>query len=143
MMTELRPVGLELAGALIAVLLAVLGDAVRGVLDRTSTNSDSLDDERAKSRSTGRVLPMSRESPEQCPPARGHLITCRWSMSPISRDYQFRVTGFAPTTEWKFETIEFDEFRLKECRLQEAKARYTQFFDLKTRQPKWFFRFQG
>jgi hypothetical protein len=50
-------------------------------------------------------------------------------MSDSSRDYQARVTGFAPLTEWKFMNIEFDGFRAPECRLQEAKARYDQFFD--------------
>ncbi|RDU95480.1 Tox-REase-5 domain-containing protein [Trinickia dinghuensis] len=39
--------------------------------------------------------------------------------------------------------MEFGGFRLRECRLQEAKARDTQFFDLKTRQPKWFFSISG
>lgn len=60
-------------------------------------------------------------------------------MSKISRDYQARVTGFAPFTEWKFSNIEFDGFRAAECRLQEAKARYDQFFDARTGEPKRFF----
>jgi hypothetical protein len=36
----------------------------------------------------------------------------------MSRDYQARVTGFAPFTEWKFMNIEFDGFQASECRLQ-------------------------
>jgi len=64
-------------------------------------------------------------------------------MSKISRDYQARVTGFPPFTEWKFSNIEFDGFRASECRLQEAKARYDQFFDAKTGDPKKFFRTFG
>jgi hypothetical protein len=57
----------------------------------------------------------------------------------MSRDYQARVTGFAPFTEWKFMNIEFDGFQASECRLQEAKAKYDQFFDSKTGHPKHFF----
>ncbi|WP_233217393.1 restriction endonuclease fold toxin 5 domain-containing protein [Trinickia dabaoshanensis] len=61
----------------------------------------------------------------------------------ISRDYQARITGFAPFTEWKFENIEFDGFRAPECKLQEAKARYDQFFDARTGLPKKFFAIFG
>ncbi|WP_116139105.1 restriction endonuclease fold toxin 5 domain-containing protein [Trinickia diaoshuihuensis] len=64
-------------------------------------------------------------------------------MSNVSRDYQVRVTGFAPFTEWKFMNIEFDGFKSSECRLQEAKARYDQFFDTKTGFPKYFFQIFG
>jgi hypothetical protein len=64
-------------------------------------------------------------------------------MSEISRAHQARVTGFAPYTEWLFEKIEFDGFRSPECRLQEAKARYDQFFHSKTGQPRQFFKARG
>src|SRR6185312_9036190 len=67
------------------------------------------------------------------------VVTRRWHMSQISRDYQARVTGFPPTTEWQFGNIEFDGFRSPECRLEEAKARYDQFFDKHTGLPKRFF----
>jgi hypothetical protein len=39
--------------------------------------------------------------------------------------------------------IEFDGFRAPECRLQEAKARYDQFFDRQSGEPKRFFRIFG
>lgn len=64
-------------------------------------------------------------------------------MSQISRDYQARITGFPPFTEWKFMNIEFDGFQSSECRLQEAKARYDQFFDSQTGDPKRFFEIFG
>jgi hypothetical protein len=61
----------------------------------------------------------------------------------LSFSNQARVTGFAPFTEWKFMNIEFDGFRAPECRLQEAKARYDQFFDQQTGAPKRFFEIFG
>ncbi|WP_254367204.1 restriction endonuclease fold toxin 5 domain-containing protein [Paraburkholderia sp. NMBU_R16] len=64
-------------------------------------------------------------------------------MSKISREYQARVTGFEPYIEWKFSNTEFDGFRSPECRLQEAKARYDQFFNKKTRLPRRFFELLG
>ncbi|RAM62869.1 hypothetical protein RB24_18975 [Herbaspirillum rubrisubalbicans] len=64
-------------------------------------------------------------------------------MSEISRDYQARVTGFAPYTEWSFGGLDFDGFKSPECLLQEAKARYAQFFDQELDEPKFFFSFTG
>ncbi|NRO99481.1 hypothetical protein GWC77_26755 [Paraburkholderia sp. NMBU_R16] len=64
-------------------------------------------------------------------------------MSKISREYQARVTGFEPYIEWTFANMEFDGFRSPDCRLQEAKARYDQFFDRKTWLPKRFFEIFG
>lgn len=60
-------------------------------------------------------------------------------MSDVSRNYQARVTGFAPKTEWLYQKVEFDGFRTAECRLLEAKARYDQFFNKRTGEPKPFF----
>jgi hypothetical protein len=125
--------GLEAAAiALMALLTAVAVDSVV----RGASDSDGLGD---KARSTARTIPIPDESLNRCPADRGRLVTRRWHMSEISREYQARVTGFAPTTEWLFKSIEFDGFRSPECRLQEAKARYDQFFDEKTGQPKAFF----
>lgn len=130
----------EAALALSAMLTAVVG-AVQGTVDRA--RSDSKDRELDKGKSAAPAIPIPRQSPGRCPPDRGRLVARRWFMSDISRDYQTRVTGFAPYTEWEFETIEFDGFSSPECRLQEAKARYDQFFDKKTARPKPFFSLFG
>jgi hypothetical protein len=120
-------------------MLAALGGAVLHVLDRTSSDPDELSSDQAKSKATARAMPVPVEAFKRCPPERGQLVRRRWHMSEVSRNYQVRVTGFAPYTEWKFESMEFDGFRVAECRLEEAKARYDQFFDSKTKQPKPFF----
>lgn len=132
----------EAAIALLALLTAV-GGAVRGLAEKARSDPDSLEAEKAKSKSATRAIPIAHESHAQCPPRRGWLVARRWHMSKISRDYQARVTSFAPFTEWKFENIEFDGFRAPECRLQEAKARYDQFFDKQTGRPKRFFEIFG
>ena len=48
-------------------------------------------------------------------------------MSTAAREYQARVTGFAPFTEWNFGGIDFDGFASEGCVLKEAKSRYDQF----------------
>ncbi|MDR5738073.1 Tox-REase-5 domain-containing protein [Caballeronia sp. LZ016] len=45
-------------------------------------------------------------------------------------------------TEWSFAGADFDGFRSSLCQLEEAKARYDQFFD-KMGEPKRFFRLFG
>ncbi|RKP46352.1 restriction endonuclease fold toxin 5 domain-containing protein [Trinickia fusca] len=142
-MAKIRPSRLKDAAIALATMLAAVGGAVRGVFDRASPNSDGLEQDKAKSRSAARVIPKPDESRERCPPARGRLVTRRWHMSEISREYQARVTGFDPYMEWEFESIEFDGFRSTECRLQEAKAQYDQFFDSETGLPEYFFRIAG
>lgn len=84
-----------------------------------------------------------KEACKECPPDKGVLVTRNWNMSPISRAYQARITGFTPYTEWKFGGVDFDGFRSSECLLQEAKAKYDQFFDPEDGQPKFFFRLSG
>jgi hypothetical protein len=129
--------GLEAAAiALMALLTAVAVDSVV----RGASDSDGLED---KAKSTARAIPIPDESLNRCRADAGRLVTRRWRMSEISRAHQARVTGFAPYTEWLFEKIEFDGFRSPECRLQEAKARYDQFFHSKTGQPKSFFMARG
>lgn len=131
-MAKTRPSRLEQAALALAALLAAVGGAVRGAFDLTSSGSDDIEQAGAKSKPGARVIPVPVESAERCPPNRGRLVT-------VSREYQARVTGFAPTTEWQFENVEFDGFRALECRLQEAKASYDQFFDERTGEPKDFF----
>jgi hypothetical protein len=136
-MAKARPSHLEQAAIAVTALLAAVDSAVRGIFHQGRVDADSL--EQGKSKSASRAIPAPNESAERCPPSRGRLVTRRWHMSPVSRDYQARVTGFVPTTEWEFQKIEFDGFRPPECLLQEAKARYDQFFDPKTGKPKKFF----
>jgi hypothetical protein len=83
------------------------------------------------------------QSCKRCPPAAGSLVPRNWHMSEEARAYQARVTGFAPYTEWAFDDIDFDGFQLGPCLLQEAKARYAQFFDRKTGEPKFFYGLKG
>jgi hypothetical protein len=64
-------------------------------------------------------------------------------MSEVSRAYQARVTGFAPGTEWAFAGNDFDGFRSALCQLEEAKAKYDQFFDPETGDPKSWWRNSG
>ncbi len=136
-MAKARPSNLEQAAIALAALLAAVDSAVRGVFHRGKADEDSL--EHGKAKSASRAIPVQNKPDERCPPNRGRLITRRWHMSPVSREYQARVTGFVPTTEWEFEDKEFDGFRPPECLLQETKARYDQFFDTKTGLPKEFF----
>ena len=64
---------------------------------------------------------------EKCPPDGGMLVSRNWNMSAAAREYQARVTAFAPGTEWNFGGIDFDGFASAECMLKEAKSRYDQF----------------
>jgi hypothetical protein len=134
--------GLEAAAiALMTWLAAVAVDsAVRGGSDRQASDSDRVGD---RAKSIPRAIPIPEQSRSRCPADRGRLVTRRWHLSDVSRAHQARVTGFAPYTEWLFEKIEFDGFRSPECRLQEAKARYDQFFYSKTGQPREFFKARG
>jgi len=140
-MAKARPSHLEQAAITLAALLAAVDSAIRGVFHRGRTDEDSL--EQGKTKSTSRAIPAPNDSTERCPPNRGRLVTRRWQMSHVSREYQARVTGFVPTTEWQFQKIEFDGFHPTKCLLQEAKARYDQFFDPATGKPKRFFRSFG
>lgn len=142
-MAPTRRSHLEQAGLTLLALLNAIEGVVRGLADKTHSGRDSLEADKAKSNSAARAVPVPDESHAQCPPRRGWLVTRKWHMSEVSRDYQARITGLPPFTEWIFENIEFDGFRAPECRLQEAKAQYDQFFDARTRQPKEFFRLFG
>jgi Restriction endonuclease fold toxin 5 len=77
-----------------------------------------------------------------CPPDNGTLVQRNWHMSPQAREYQARVTAFAPGTEWNFGGIDFDGFTSGECHLKEAKSRYDQFLtggeDGELEPKKWF-----
>ncbi|MEX3955971.1 restriction endonuclease fold toxin 5 domain-containing protein [Trinickia sp. EG282A] len=120
--------------------MALLATVAVDSVVRGASDADELGDQ---AKSIARAIPIPGETVNRCPADQGRLVTRRWRMSEISRAHQARVTGFAPYTEWLFEKIEFDGFRSIECRLQEAKARYDQFFDPKTGYPKAFFEARG
>jgi len=140
-MAKARPSRLEQAAMALVALLAAVGNAVRGVIEQASHDSER--NENAKSRADVSAIPRIDRSRDRCSAERGQLVVRRWHMSKLSREYQARVTGFKPYTEWKFERIEFDGFHAQECRLQEAKARYDQFFNRKTGRPRPFYETRG
>lgn len=140
-MAKARPSRLEQAAMALAALLAAVGSAVRGVIEQASHDSDR--NEKVKSRVDVSAIPRIDRSRDRCSAERGQLVVRKWHMSKLSREYQARVTGFKPYTEWKFERIEFDGFHAQECRLKEAKARYDQFFNRKTGDPRPFFKTRG
>jgi Restriction endonuclease fold toxin 5 len=132
---------LEAAGAALAEALPAMagGAATAGILSLPGDTEQG----KSKTQPVTRAVPKQGESCKKCPPDGGSLVTRSWSMSETSSDYQARVTGFAPGTEWSFSGLDFDGFRSAQCLLQEAKARYDQFFDPDDGQPKFFFRLSG
>jgi Restriction endonuclease fold toxin 5 len=83
---------------------------------------------------------------EKCPPDCGLLVSRNWNMSAAAREYQARVTAFAPGTEWSFGGIDFDGFSSADCHLKEAKSRYDQFLtggeDSELKPKAWFTAFE-
>lgn len=132
---------LEAAGTALAEAFPALlgGAATAGIL---SLPGDTEQD-KSKAQPSTRAIPKQDESCKKCPPDIGSLVNRNWNMSEISREYQARVTGFAPRTEWSFSGLDFDGFRSTQCLLQEAKARYDQFFSPDSGQPKFFFLLTG
>lgn len=139
MVVIFMPVLEAAAAALAEALPAATGTAVAGIL--TSPGDTSKDKEEAKP--TTRAIPKSGERCKKCPPDEGSLVTRNWNMSETSRQYQTYVTGFAPQTEWNFGGLDFDGFRSAMCQLEEAKAKYDQFFNRDTGRPKRFFTLFG
>lgn len=94
-----------------------------------------------------KTAPMTRtKTCEKCPPDCGTLVERNWSMSAAAREYQARMTGFAPNTEWNFGGIDFDGFASADCNLKEAKSRYDQFLgegeDSELFPKKWYRSFE-
>lgn len=106
---------------------------------RAKNASESQDKAVAKTAS----VPTTRKACDKYPPDCGTLVQRNWNMSDVSREYQARITGFPPKEEWNFSGVDFDGFKSGDCLLQEAKARYDQFFDPDDGLPKWFFRTFG
>ena len=113
---------------------AVLADQVARKKDDTKEQAPAIPDTATRTRTRNCT---------QCPPDCGSLVTRNWNMSAVSQAYQARVTGFAPGTEWNFAGNDFDGFRSGMCRLEEAKAKYDQFFDSDTGDPKAWWRNSG
>ncbi len=131
---------LEAAGAALAEALpAATGTAVGGIL---SSNGDTSKD-KSDAKPIARAAPKSGERCKKCPPDEGQFVQRNWNMSETSRQYQTYVTGFAPGTEWSFGGLDFDGFRSAMCQLEEAKAKYDQFFNRETGRPKRFFTLFG
>ncbi|MBR8032818.1 restriction endonuclease fold toxin 5 domain-containing protein [Burkholderia vietnamiensis] len=80
-----------------------------------------------------------RDRPCKCPPEKGRPEPANHSMSELSAEYQQYITNFPRGVEWLFAYTEFDGFDKAQCLLQEAKAKYDQFFNPKTGKPKFFF----
>ncbi|WP_080414257.1 restriction endonuclease fold toxin 5 domain-containing protein [Burkholderia ubonensis] len=80
-----------------------------------------------------------RDRPCKCPPEKGRPELVNHSMSELSAAYQQYITKFPRGEEWLFKYTEFDGFIKERCLLQEAKAKYDQFFNPKTGKPKFFF----
>ena len=124
-------------------LLAALGIGAGTVIvseevkRRQRAVSEAGDSEVAKTAS----MPLTKTC-EKCPPDCGTLVTRNWNMSAAAREYQARMTGFAPGTEWNFGSIDFDGFAAAECNLKEAKSRYDQFLmqaeDMSLKPKEWY-----
>lgn len=125
---------------------ATAGAAAGGgvlVNEEVQRRSDAAAQSRSTPVATTTSQTSTRQACKECPPDCGSLVTRQWNMSDISREYQARVTGFAPFTEWNFASLDFDGFKTSQCLLQEAKAKYDQFFDPEDGQPKFFFKISG
>jgi len=136
-MAGLAVPAIEAAGTGLAELFPSLfgGAATAAVL---STSGDTT-----KAKAQPVAIPKSGEPCKKCPPDSGSLTQANWSMSDTSSTYQAYVTGFAAGTEWDFGGLNFDGFRSGLCQLEEAKAKYDQFFDADTGRPKRFFSLFG
>ena len=126
-------------------LLVALGITVAGgaAIDQVRKRKEEADNSRTAPIARTETQTKAKEKCKECPPDKGTLVTRNWNMSDVSRAYQARITGFAPSTEWSFGGLDFDGFRSSECMLQEAKALYDQFFDPEDGQPKFFFTLSG
>jgi Restriction endonuclease fold toxin 5 len=97
----------------------VLNDEIKR---RQEATSQAATKEAAKTATQTRTKPC-----DKCPPDCGLLVARNWNMSAAAREYQARVTSFAPGSEWNYAGIDFDGFSSADCHLKEAKSRYDQF----------------
>ncbi len=116
------------------------GTATAGIL---STSGDSAQD-KSKAQPIARAVPKQEESCKKCPPDGGSLVTRNWNMSDTSREYQTICDWLRAQNRMEFLRIglRWVSFKLV-CQLEEAKAKYDQFFDKDTGRPKLFFNLLG
>ena len=134
--------GIEIAGMALLRALGFVGSAAvvaGGANELAKKKAESADKAKEAPIAQAGTQEKTKTNCTKCPPDCGSLVTRNWSMSDDAREYQARVTGFAPRTEWNFAGTDFDGFKSAICLLQEAKARYDQFFDPDDGQPKFFF----
>lgn len=133
--------------AAVVALLAALGVGVGTAVVADEVKRRQRAAEKA---GTGEVAatatPARTKTCEKCPPDCGQLVERNWSMSAAAREYQARMTGFAPYTEWSFGGTDFDGFASADCMLKEAKSRYDQFLtegeDAELVPKKWYTAFE-
>lgn len=131
---------LEAAGASLLRALGVAAVAGAGAVAVNEAAKHKVESaEKAKSAPIAEAgtQTKTKDSCDKCPPDGGVLVGREWNMSQVSRDYQARITGFAPYTEWSFQVTDFDGFRSQACLLLEAKAAYDQFFRSATKAKKF------
>jgi len=131
-------------GALLRALgvAAVAGAGAVAVNEAAKNKVESADKAKSAPIAEAGTHAKTKDTCDKCPPDGGILVRREWNMSQVSRDYQVRITGFAPFTEWSYQGTDFDGFRSAGCLLMEAKAMYDQFFISPTK-PKKFFKFTG
>jgi hypothetical protein len=114
--------------AAVTALLSALGIGIGAAVVTDEVKRRQRAASEAGTSDVAKTAPQTRtKTCEKCPPDCGLLVERRWNMSAAAREYQARVTGFAPQTEWSFGGIDFDGFSSADCMLKEAKSRYDQF----------------
>jgi hypothetical protein len=132
---------LEAAGASLLRALgvaAVAGAGAVAVNEATKNKVQSADKAKSTPIAEAGTQAKTKDTCAKCPPDSGMLVRREWNMSQLSRDYQARITGFAPYAEWSYQVTDFDGFKSQACLLLEAKAAYDQFFKSATKAKKFF-----
>ena len=123
-------------------IAAVTGGSAVIVNEAAKKKVDSADKAKAVPIAQAGTQAGTKDACSKCPPDCGTLVERKWNMSEDSREYQARITGFSPYTEWNFRGMDFDGFKSQACLLLEAKAMYDQFFESAIA-PKFFFKITG
>ncbi|MDR5738075.1 Tox-REase-5 domain-containing protein [Caballeronia sp. LZ016] len=113
---------------------AVVGGVATGAV-LSLPGDTAKDEDKAKTETGAATRTQSRNC--KCPPDKGMMGPPPHKIAGLSAAYQQYVTGFPMGQEWYFAPIWFDGFRSQLCQLEEAKARYDQFF-LDDGQPKYW-----
>ena len=133
---------LEAAGAALAWLARAAVAGLGGVAANEALKKRQESTDKAKAKPIAQTETKATTTTcTKCPPDCGSLVERNWNMSEESREYQARITGFAMGTEWNFAGMDFDGFYSGMCMLQEAKARYDQFFRSDGQGYRWYLGF--